>query len=103
MSDEIKQAASAVEALNKGFEEFKRTNDQRLAEIEKRGTSDVVTETKLAKIEEDLQKAQAIADEAVLAVKRQSRVVTDEKGQTVDLDKKAQDWASMPSCVTSTS
>jgi len=95
MSDEIKQAASAVEALNKGFEEFKRTNDERLAQIEKKGTSDVVTEAKLAKIEEDLQKAQAIADEAVLAVKRQSRVVTDEKGQTVDLDKKAQDWASM--------
>jgi len=95
MSDEIKQAASAVEALNKGFEEFKRTNDERLAQIEKKGSSDVVTETKLAQIEADLQKAQAIADEAVLAVKRQSRVVTDEKGQTVDLDKKAQDWASM--------
>jgi HK97 family phage major capsid protein len=95
MSDEIKHAASAVEALNKGFEEFKRTNDERLAQIEKKGTSDVVTETKLAQIEADLQKAQAIADEAVLAVKRQSRVVTDEKGNAVDLDKKAQDWASM--------
>jgi HK97 family phage major capsid protein len=95
MSDEIKQAASAVEALNKGFEEFKRTNDERLAQIEKKGTSDVVTETKLAQIEADLQKAQAIADEAVLAVKRQSRVVTDEKGQPVDLDKKARDWADM--------
>jgi HK97 family phage major capsid protein len=95
MSDEIKQAASAVEALNRGFEEFKRTNDQRLAEIEKRGTSDVVTEAKLAKIEEDLHKAQAIADEAVLAVKRQSRVVTDERGEKIDLDQKALEWANM--------
>jgi len=96
MSDDIiKKASEAVESLNRGFEEFKKANDERLSQIEKKGTSDVVTETKLAQIEADLQKAQAIADEAVLAVKRQSRVVTDEKGQTVDLDKKAQDWASM--------
>jgi HK97 family phage major capsid protein len=96
MSDDIiKKASEAVESLNRGFEEFKKANDERLSQIEKKGASDVVTETKLAQIEADLQKAQAIADEAVLAVKRQSRVVTDEKGQTVDLDKKARDWADM--------
>ncbi len=94
MSDEIKQAAVAVEALHKGFEEFKKANDERLAQIEKKGSADVVTEAKLAKIEADLQKAQAIADEAVLASKRQGRIVTDANGETVDLDKKAQDWAS---------
>ena len=95
MSEDIKKAAEAVEALHKGFEEFKRTNDQRLSEIEKKGTSDVVTEEKLLRIEADLEKAQKIADEAVLAAKRQSRVVTDEKGEVIDLDRKAQEWATM--------
>ena len=95
MSDELKQAAAAVESINRAFEEFKKANDDRLAQIEKKGASDVITEDKLRKIEDDLQKAQRIADEAVLAVKRQNRVVTDEKGETIDLDKKAQDWANM--------
>lgn len=95
MSDEIKQAASAVESLNRAFDEFKKANDARLAEIEKKGASDPVLDAKLAAIEADMQKAQAIADEAALAVKRQSRVVTDEKGDRIDLDAKAAEWAGM--------
>jgi len=93
--DEIKKAASAIDALHAGFEEFKKANDERLAQIEKKGSADVVTEAKLAKIEADLEKAQRIADEAALAAKRQSRVVTDERGNAIDLDQKAQEWASM--------
>jgi HK97 family phage major capsid protein len=95
MSEEIKKAVGAVEALHVGFEEFKKANDERLAQIEKKGSADVVTEAKLQKIEADLEKAQKIADEAVLASKRQSRIVTDERGEVVDLDRKAQEWASM--------
>jgi HK97 family phage major capsid protein len=93
MSDEIKAATAAVEAVNKAFDEFKRTNDARLAEIEKKGAADPLLDEKIARIEADLQKAQAIADEAVLAVKRQNRVVTDEKGEKIDLDAKAHAWA----------
>ena len=99
MSDEIKQAASAVESLNRAFDEFKKANDARLAEIEKKGASDPVLDAKLAKIEEDMQKAQSIADEAALAVKRQSRVVTDEKGERIDLDEKALIWAKASSAL----
>lgn len=95
MSEEIKKAVGAVEAINSAFEEFKKANDERLAQIEKKGAADVVTEAKLQKIEADLEKAQKIADEAVLAAKRQSRVVTDERGEVIDLDRKAQEWASM--------
>lgn len=95
MSDELKKAAGAIDALHAGFEEFKKANDERLAQIEKKGSADVVTEAKLQKIEADLEKAQRIADEAVLAAKRSNRVVTDEKGEAIDLDRKAQDWASM--------
>jgi HK97 family phage major capsid protein len=95
MSDEIKQAVEAVKLVNSSFEEFKRVNDQRIAEIEKKGAADPLLEEKIARIEADLTKAQAIADDAALASKRQSRVVTDEKGDRVDLDAKASDWAGM--------
>lgn len=95
MSEEIKKAVGAVEAINIAFEEFKKANDERLAQIEAKGSADVVTEAKLQKIEADLEKAQKIADEAALAAKRQSRVVTDEHGNVLDLDRKAQEWASM--------
>ena len=57
MSDEIKEA---VEGIGKAFEEFKATNDQRLAELEKKGTADVVTEEKLQRIEDDLDKFEDI-------------------------------------------
>jgi len=97
MSDEIKSAVAAVEAVNRAFEEFKRTNDAKLAEIEKKGAADPLLDEKIARIEADLQKAQAIADEAVLAVKRQNRVVTDEKGEKIDLDAKAREWVEMAS------
>lgn len=95
MSEDIKKAASAIDALHVGFEEFKKANDERLAQIEKKGSADPVTEAKLAKIEADLEKAQKIADEAVLASKRSTRVVTDERGEVIDLDRKAQDWATL--------
>ncbi len=95
MSDDIKKVSDAIESINRGFEEFKKTNDERLAQIEKKGGADPVTEAKLAKIEADLEQAQKIADEAVLASKRQNRTVTDEKGNTIDLDAKALEWANL--------
>jgi HK97 family phage major capsid protein len=92
MSDEIKGAVSAIEALNRGFEEFKAANDAKLAEIANKGAVDPVLEAKLVKIEADLDKAQKIADDAALAVKRSSRVVS-ETGSHVDMDQKALNWA----------
>lgn len=90
MSDETK---TAVDAVRTAFEAFKEANDLRIKAIETKGAADPVLEAKLAKIEVDLDKAQKIADEAALAAKRSQRVVTDEKGNAVDLDAKALDWA----------
>ena len=95
MAEEIKQAVEAVKQVNVAFEEFKRANDARLAEIEKKGAADPLLEEKLKRIDADLDRAQRVADEAALAAKRQSRVVTDEKGDRIDLDAKAADWAGM--------
>jgi HK97 family phage major capsid protein len=87
MAEEIKAAVAAVEQINKAFEEFKQTHD---ANQQKQ---DAVLEAKLKKIEADMDAAQKIADEAVLAAKRASRVVTDASGDVVDLDAKALAWA----------
>ena len=76
---EIKAAAEAVEKLNRAFEEFKSTNDANLQ------SRDTVLDAKLAKIEADMDAAQKVADEAVLAAKRDST--------GVDLDAKALHWA----------
>ena len=48
------EVKSAVETLGKTFESFKETNDERLKQIEAKGSSDPITEDKLSKIEKDL-------------------------------------------------
>jgi HK97 family phage major capsid protein len=48
-----------IEGLNKSFTDFKSVNDQRLAEIEKKGFASAALETKLSKIEADLQTKEA--------------------------------------------
>lgn len=95
MANEFTMAVEAVKQVNVAFEEFKRTNDARLTEIEKKGAADPILEEKLKRIESDLDRAQKVADEAALATKRQSRLVTDERGDMVDLDVKAAEWAGM--------
>lgn len=56
---------TAVDAMATAFEEFKTVNDQRLAEIESKGSSDPVTEEKLAKIEADLDRYENINQKLV--------------------------------------
>ena len=50
------EVKSAVETLGKTFESFKNTNDERLKQIEAKGSADSITEDKLKKIEADLDK-----------------------------------------------
>ena len=45
---------SAIEEQGKAFKEFKATNDQRLADLEKKGSTDPLVEDKLKKIEKSL-------------------------------------------------
>ena len=64
MEDQVK---NAVDAMATAFEEFKSVNDQRLAEIEKKGSSDPITEEKLAKIEADLDRFETVNQKLVAA------------------------------------
>ena len=92
---DLKEVTKAVETVNKAFDEFKKADTERDAEIKRIGSALPETEAKIAKLEEDMAKAQKIADEAVLAVKRSQRVVTDASGNPVDLEEKAAKWAAL--------
>ena len=46
------------------FEEFKRSNDARLGELEKRGSADVITEEKVERLNQALDSAKAAIDRA---------------------------------------
>lgn len=58
-------AKQAAEEMKKAFEEFKRTNDERLKTIESKGSAPADFETKLAKINEALDTAEKKHQKAV--------------------------------------
>ena len=95
MSDQIdlNEVKKAVETVNKGFEEFKKADAERDAEIKRLGAAQPETEAKLAKIEADLDKFQKSADDAFLAIKRSQRVAADTGGD--DLEAKASKFSSL--------
>jgi len=64
------ETARALEAFLEAFEAFKDTNDQRIAEIERRGAEDTVTAEKLARIEDALDETKKRADSLVLRASR---------------------------------
>lgn len=57
MNPELK---TAIEALNRSFETFKGDNDKRLAEIEKRGASDVVLSEKVNRAVAEIAEMQSV-------------------------------------------
>ena len=56
----LAQVSDGVAKVNTAFEEFKSTNDQRLAELEKKGTSDPLLDEKLKKINAELDKIEPL-------------------------------------------
>ncbi len=70
----------AVDAVGSAFEAFKQTNDARLAEIERKGSADVVTREKLDRIETSLSKYETLNQKLVqaeLAAKNASETAAD--------------------------
>lgn len=103
---EVKKVADTFHST---FEEYKKANDERLKEIEKKGTATPETETKLKKIEADLaaveplnqklvaleaaQKAAKDAtDELQLKIQRVGVGVASQDEKKAALKKRANDW-----------
>lgn len=99
MAFDMDQLNKSVEAINKGFDEYKAANDARLKELEKKGGVDPVLEEKLAKIDADMNKHMERLDQFELSMKRDNRKVVDENGNEIDLEKKASNWAKLHSGV----
>ncbi len=62
--------ASAFDEFMRAFEAFKETNDERLAQIERRVSADVVTEEKLARINAALDAHKAVVDDLARKARR---------------------------------
>ena len=67
-----------LEQMGVAFEEFKKTNNQRLDEIKKFGEATTATETKLKKVEEDMDKLQKSIDVMNAALNRSGGLGDDE-------------------------
>lgn len=56
------EVKDAIEKSNRAFEEYKRTNDERLKQIAEKGVADPLLNEKMDKLEADIAKHSAIAD-----------------------------------------
>lgn len=87
----IGEVKRAVDELMSAHQEFVKTNDTRLKEIEKRGVADTVTVEKLAKIEKDIDKYEGLSAKfakAELAMKATQDEAKEAKERADDLEKR---------------
>jgi len=89
---EIKQV---IEDLGKDFEAFKKANDERLAEIEKKGHADPLLDEQVKKINERLTALDEIKEQAERAEKLAARKSNGNAGNGEDLEAKAQRFLEM--------
>lgn len=78
--DDTVDVKSAVTGMMTAFEEFKATNDARLAEVEKKGAADPVVTEKLGKIEQTLAGLEGVNQKLTL-VDQQKKALADVQEQ----------------------
>lgn len=91
---DLGQVVKAVAEVKSAFEELKQTNDIRLKDAAK-GAVDALTEEKLARINEELDRKQALIDQLYAANRRKTITVDGKQVDQADLDAKSLAWAQM--------
>ena len=92
--DTLDNIVESFSGLNTAFETFKEKSDERLREIEKKGSADVLLEDQLTKINATMDQHQKQLDDYQSAQMRQQFVAHEGKATSIDdLDKKAALWA----------
>lgn len=82
---DMNEVKNAGDTLASAFEEYKSTNDQRLMELERRGSADPLLTDKLGRLDQTMSKLQDEVTAVKTALRRpamdngQSRVILDEK------------------------
>jgi HK97 family phage major capsid protein len=71
---DMTEVKKAIDDTGRAFEEFKKTNDERLAELDKKGSVDPLVEEKLANIEKDLDQFEGLNQKITLASKNQENI-----------------------------
>ena len=90
MTDDIH---SAVYDLGRAFESFKDANDQRLAEISRKGSADPLTEMKVNRLNAEITRAQDVADTAKRRLDRIETAMSRAPSGPADEYKEAQIFA----------
>lgn len=91
---DFKEAEKVLFEVKNAFEEYKASNDQRIADAVK-GAVDPLLEEKLARIDADLLDKQEKLDQLYVQSRRKS-ITLDGKAVDIDeLDAKAQEWAKL--------
>src|SRR5580658_7073567 len=71
---DLTEVRSASETLGRAFEEYKSVNDQRLNEIERRGSADVLLNEKLGRMDTHINKLQDDISSVKTALRRPGKV-----------------------------
>lgn len=66
---DMSEVRSATETLGRAFEEYKSVNDQRLSDIERRGSADILTDEKLGRMDATINSLQ----DAITSIKTSMR------------------------------
>jgi len=83
------EMSAAYEDMMRGWEAFKDSNERRLAEIEKRGSADVVSDDKVGRINAALDEQRRLIDGIILKQARPSLGHTGQARSAVSLQHKA--------------
>ena len=84
---ELKELQESIDGMGSAFEEFKKTNDLRLKQIEEKGTADPLVEGAIEKLNKEMDNRQDSIDKIEATMKRIAAGDTGSK--EVDVNKKA--------------
>jgi HK97 family phage major capsid protein len=92
---DMKDAADLLNGIKSDVEALRESHEAALAEKADKGAVDVLIEEKMTRINAAIDKSQAQLDQLEASVRRKSATVTDEHGNTVNLEAKAREFAAL--------
>ncbi|HEU0117872.1 MAG TPA: phage major capsid protein [Alphaproteobacteria bacterium] len=78
---EMSEVRSATETLARAFEEYKSVNDQRLIEIERKGSADILFDDKLSRMDNAINNLQDDITNVKTAMRRPSKAAFQQQGE----------------------
>src|SRR4051812_25331582 len=70
---DLSEVRNATDGLARTFEDYKSVNDQRLAELERRGSADVLLDDKLSRMDQHINRLQDDVSSVKTAMRRPAK------------------------------